>query len=42
VLLVYRDFNGCAGCGRVYWAGSHRARLDRVVERARAAAAAGS
>jgi uncharacterized protein len=39
VLLVYRDFNGCAGCGRVYWAGSHRARLDRVVERARAAAA---
>jgi uncharacterized protein len=39
VLLVYRDFNGCAGCGRVYWAGSHRARLDQVVARARAAAA---
>jgi uncharacterized protein len=38
VFLVHRDFARCEGCGRVYWAGSHRARLDAVIERARAAA----
>jgi uncharacterized protein with PIN domain len=29
---------GFAGCGRVYWAGSHRERLDEVIDCARAAA----
>jgi uncharacterized protein len=38
VFLVHRDFSRCEGCGRVYWPGSHRARLDAVIERARAAA----
>ena len=37
VFLVYRDFRRCEGCGRVYWPGSHRARLEQVVARARAA-----
>jgi uncharacterized protein len=39
VFLVYRDFRRCEGCGRIYWSGSHRRRLDEVVERARTAAA---
>jgi uncharacterized protein len=39
VFLVYREFSRCEGCGRVYWSGSHRRRLDEVVARARAAAA---
>jgi len=39
VFLVYRDFRRCTGCGRVYWAGSHLRRLDRVIAQARAAAA---
>ena len=38
VYLVFRDFRRCAGCGRVYWAGSHTRRLDAVIERARRAA----
>ena len=38
VLLVYRDFRCCRGCGRIYWRGSHLERLERVIERARAAA----
>jgi len=38
VFLVYRDFRRCAGCGRIYWPGSHLRRLDGVIERARAAA----
>ena len=38
VFLVYRAFSRCAGCGRVYWAGSHRERLDEVVARARVVA----
>lgn len=38
VLLVYRDFSRCAGCGRVYWPGSHCERLDGVIARAQAAA----
>jgi uncharacterized protein with PIN domain len=36
VFLVHRDFTRCDGCGRVYWPGSHRRRLDEIVERARA------
>ncbi len=28
-------FLRCAGCGRVYWKGSHHARLERLVERLR-------
>jgi uncharacterized protein with PIN domain len=39
VFLVHRDFTRCDGCGRVYWPGSHRRRLDAIVERARAVAA---
>jgi len=35
VFLVYRDFKRCADCGRVYWAGSHQPRLERLVELAR-------
>jgi uncharacterized protein len=38
VFLVYRDFARCEDCGRIYWSGSHRERLDAVVTRARAAA----
>jgi uncharacterized protein len=38
VWLVYRDFSRCEGCGRVYWGGSHRERLDTVIARARLAA----
>jgi uncharacterized protein with PIN domain len=30
-------FTRCIECGRVYWAGSHRRRLDAIVERAAAA-----
>jgi len=32
------DFRRCRECGRVYWAGSHRPRLEAIVARARAAA----
>ena len=39
VFLIHRDFSRCERCGRVYWPGSHRRRLDAVVARARAAAA---
>lgn len=28
----YRDFSTCAGCGRVYWQGSHWQRMQAVVE----------
>ena len=38
VFLLHRDFSRCEGCGRVYWPGSQRARLDVVIERGRAAA----
>lgn len=33
ILEYYRDFSKCAGCGRVYWAGSHRKKLDAIVAR---------
>ncbi|POX77285.1 Mut7-C RNAse domain-containing protein [Mycobacterium kansasii] len=29
----YQEFNRCPDCGRIYWAGSHHARLVRQVER---------
>ena len=41
VFLVYREFRRCAGCGRTYWPGSHLARLEKVVERARSLAPPG-
>jgi len=31
----YSDFVRCAGCGRIYWAGSHHAKLLRLVEQVR-------
>jgi hypothetical protein len=31
----YSDFVRCADCGRIYWPGSHHAKLLRVVERVR-------
>jgi uncharacterized protein with PIN domain len=37
VFLVYRDFNRCKSCGRVYWRGSHQQRLQAVIARAEAA-----
>lgn len=32
VLEAHRKFSKCEGCGRVYWAGSHRRRLDEIVK----------
>ncbi|OMC55781.1 hypothetical protein A5747_11695 [Mycobacterium sp. IS-836] len=31
----YEEFSRCAGCGRIYWAGSHHAKLLGLVERLR-------
>jgi uncharacterized protein len=31
----YDNFSRCAGCGRIYWAGSHHAKLARLVDRLR-------
>jgi uncharacterized protein with PIN domain/sulfur carrier protein ThiS len=31
----YEEFSRCAACGRIYWAGSHHARLLSLVERLR-------
>jgi uncharacterized protein with PIN domain len=31
----YRDFVRCADCGRIYWPGSHHAKLLRLVEQVR-------
>jgi uncharacterized protein len=42
VFLLHREFRRCDDCGRVYWPGSHRERLDEVVARARMAAAPGA
>jgi uncharacterized protein len=36
VLEDCREFSKCDGCGRVYWAGSHREKLDAIIERAMA------
>jgi hypothetical protein len=38
VFLVFQDFSRCEGCGRIYWPGSHRERLEEVIARAVAAA----
>ncbi|MBF5045794.1 twitching motility protein PilT [Aggregicoccus sp. 17bor-14] len=35
VAASYPRFNACAGCGRVYWEGSHHARMQQVVQRLR-------
>jgi hypothetical protein len=35
---LYRDFRRCPGCGRVYWQGSHHARMRLLLETAFAAA----
>jgi len=35
VLALYQAFRRCAGCGRVYWPGSHYARMERLLERVR-------
>ncbi|MGH3521255.1 MAG: Mut7-C RNAse domain-containing protein, partial [Mycobacterium sp.] len=32
----YDEFSRCAECGRIYWPGSHHARLVSLVERLRA------
>ncbi len=32
---IYDEFSRCTGCGRIYWAGSHHARLVAQVERLR-------
>ena len=29
--LYYEDFHHCAACGRVYWAGSHREKMEKMV-----------
>ncbi|MGE2813877.1 Mut7-C RNAse domain-containing protein [Mycobacterium heidelbergense] len=31
----YEEFSRCSGCGRIYWAGSHHAKLLGLVERLR-------
>jgi hypothetical protein len=31
----YEEFSRCAECGRIYWAGSHHAKLVGLVERLR-------
>jgi uncharacterized protein with PIN domain len=33
VLAAQSEFRRCAGCGRVYWHGSHTVRMKRAVER---------
>jgi uncharacterized protein with PIN domain len=33
ILEYYLEFSKCNGCGRVYWAGSHRKKLDAIVAR---------
>jgi uncharacterized protein len=31
----YQEFSRCQDCGRIYWAGSHHARLAALVDRLR-------
>jgi hypothetical protein len=33
--LYYDDFRRCSGCGKVYWSGSHFAKLERRIEQLR-------
>jgi uncharacterized protein len=35
VAETFERFNTCPGCGRVFWEGSHHARMERVVQRLR-------
>ena len=37
VRTLYDAFKRCARCGRIYWAGSHYARMSGLIERARSA-----
>jgi len=30
--LYYQDFQRCAACGRIYWAGSHHGKMEAMVE----------
>jgi len=32
VLALYDEFKRCSGCGRVYWPGSHYARMERLLQ----------
>ncbi len=41
VARVNHEFRRCRDCGRVYWSGSHRRRLDEIVATLRAAGARG-
>jgi uncharacterized protein with PIN domain len=34
VFLVFRDFNRCESCGKVYWRGSHEKKLNAIIEHA--------
>jgi uncharacterized protein with PIN domain len=36
--IHYDDFRRCPGCEAVYWKGSHHARMERLIDRVRAAA----
>ncbi len=35
VLQTQRQFLRCAGCGRIYWAGTHRGRIQATLDRLR-------
>ena len=35
--IYYEDFRRCTGCGQIYWAGSHFSKLQRRLEKIRAA-----
>jgi uncharacterized protein with PIN domain len=35
--IYYQDFRQCTGCARVYWSGSHSAKLTARIERIRSA-----
>jgi hypothetical protein len=36
--IYYDDFRLCAGCGAIYWKGSHHARMERLIDRLRTTA----
>jgi uncharacterized protein with PIN domain len=38
IRLLYQRYKRCPGCRRVYWEGSHFARMNRILERASTAA----
>jgi uncharacterized protein len=35
VLKTQRQFTRCPGCGRIYWAGTHRDRIQAILDRLR-------